>query len=85
MPAAVHAGKAAVLKAIGIARDHAPPALFEGRPELFDLGLFKKTCFIDNDADAGHLKTEEALQELAEAEAKGMMEFLTKQYAPGEG
>ena len=49
------------------------------------IAVIVETCFIDNDADAGHLKTEEALQELAEAEAKGMMEFLTKQYAPGEG
>lgn len=47
------------------------------------ISIIVESCFIDHDGDAEHLKSEEALKELAEAEAKGIMEFLTKQYNNG--
>lgn len=47
------------------------------------ISIIIESCFIDNENDVEHLKTEEALQELAAAEAKGIMEFLTKHYNNG--
>ena len=49
------------------------------------ISVIVESCFIDSDEDAVHLKSEEALLEMAEAEAKGIMEFLTKYYTHGEG
>ena len=49
------------------------------------ISIIVESCFIDSDEDAVHLKSEEALLEMAEAEAKGIMEFLTKYYTHGEG
>ena len=49
------------------------------------ISIIVESCFIDSDGDAVHLKTEDALREMAEAESKGIMEFLTKYYTHGEG
>ncbi len=49
------------------------------------ISIIVESCYIDNDGDAVHLDSEAALREMAKAEAEGIMEFLTKYYAPGEG
>ncbi|MBP5489772.1 MAG: N-acetylmuramoyl-L-alanine amidase [Lachnospiraceae bacterium] len=50
------------------------------------ISIIVESCFIDNDSDAKFLKTEEDLMKLAEAESKGIMEFLNQYYkGNGEG
>ncbi|MBQ6660564.1 MAG: N-acetylmuramoyl-L-alanine amidase [Lachnospiraceae bacterium] len=47
------------------------------------ISVIVESCFIDNDYDAQFINSAEALDRLAEAEGKGIMEFLTKHYTGG--
>ncbi len=46
------------------------------------IALIVESCYIDSDIDADYLKSD-MLPKMAEAEAKGIMEFLTKHYNNG--
>jgi|GEM_PF-1830208 N-acetylmuramoyl-L-alanine amidase len=48
------------------------------------IAIIVESCFIDNETDAKFISTSEALDTLAEAESKGIMEFLTKYYVKKE-
>ena len=50
------------------------------------ISIIVETCFIDHEEDAKFLKSTAELKKIAEAESKGIMEFLTKYYTgKGEG